>query len=504
MRRLGSEAVAGLGLEQGVRDAPVSIVVVDTSGAVIYSNGRAQELTSRQLGIEMPADLDRAIDIFHPDGRRYERHEWPAVRSLTAGEEIVDEEFFYALPDCASVWILCSSSPVRDEDGEVVAAVVAQADVTAQKAQERRLTYVAGLLDSSEDAIVAFDSQWFVTVWNGGAERLYGWTADEVLGRHTLEVVRTEMSHEERAEVRLAVADHGRWRGEMLAYRKDGAAVWVEVIVVALRGTQGEIAGYVAIHRDVTEHRRAMHGGRSERILESITDAFYLLDERWRFAYVNERGVQVLAGLLGTRMTRDDFLGESVWELFPAVLGTDTELNFRAAMRERRAIAYDYLYPATRTWFEIHVSPSDEGLSVYFRNIDDRKNAEAQLAKWARQQAVLADLGQRALAEDDVEGLLEDAVAAVVTTLGVELVAVVELLPGACQMLLRAGVGWRPGAVGRATSAVDRSFVGYARSAPRRSRSDHGSCRTARWPRSAARPVRSAPTRSTSCSLSRT
>ncbi|HEV7882517.1 MAG TPA: response regulator [Solirubrobacteraceae bacterium] len=186
MRPPGSENIAGLGLEQVARDAPVAIAVIDVSGHVVYSNGRAQELTSRQLGTEMPADIDGAIDVFHPDGRRYERHELPAVRSITSGEEIVDEEFFYLLADGSRLSIRCSSSPVRNADGEIVAAVLAQADVTARKAQERRLTYVDGLPDSTEDAIVAFDSQWFVTVWNAGAERLYGRTADETLDRHTL------------------------------------------------------------------------------------------------------------------------------------------------------------------------------------------------------------------------------------------------------------------------------------------------------------------------------
>ena len=65
---------------------------------------------------------------------------------------------------------------------------------------------------------------------------MYGWTADEVLGRQTLEVARLEMSYEERAEARRAVAEHGRWRGEVVAYRKDGTPVWVELITVALRG----------------------------------------------------------------------------------------------------------------------------------------------------------------------------------------------------------------------------------------------------------------------------
>jgi PAS domain-containing protein len=69
MCALSAEQIAGLGFEQVVRAAAVAIAVIDVSGRVIHSNERARALTA-ELGYEMPADLDRAIDIFHPDGRR--------------------------------------------------------------------------------------------------------------------------------------------------------------------------------------------------------------------------------------------------------------------------------------------------------------------------------------------------------------------------------------------------------------------------------------------------
>jgi PAS domain S-box-containing protein len=272
MSSLDSERIAGLGFEQVVRDAPVAISVVDASGRIIYSNGRARDLTRRQLGREMPADLDSAIDIFHADGRRYERREWPAIRSITRGEEIVDEAFFYALPEGGRLWISCSSSPVRDEDGRIVAAVVAMTDATEQKRQEQRQLHLRGLLDNMEDAIVCVDAEWFVTIWSAGAERLYGWTAGEVLGRHTLEVARLEMTHEQRTDLRVAVAEHGRWRGELIAYRKDGTSVWVEVINVALRDPRGEITGYLGIHRDVSDRRRADEALREAREQQAALD----------------------------------------------------------------------------------------------------------------------------------------------------------------------------------------------------------------------------------------
>jgi PAS domain S-box-containing protein len=343
----------------------------------------------------MPADLDDAVDIFHLDGSRYERDEWPAVRSITSGEEVVDEEFFYALPGGERLLIRCYCSPVRGKDGEIVAAVVAMADVTALKLQAERGTYLVGLLDNTEDAIVALDAQWFITVWNAGAERLYGWTADEVLGRHTLEVARLEMSHEERTEVRLAVAEHGRWRGEVIAYRKDGAPVWVELITVALRGAHGEITGYLGIHRDVSERKRAEEAlresnQRSETILENITDAFVAIDRDWRYTYVNDRALRRLEAWRGRAVTREEIIGSRLWEVFPDSVGTETEQRLRAAMGARDPIEFELYFAPTDEWVEARAYPSPSGLSIYYRNISARRRTEVALRE-AREQSAAAD-----------------------------------------------------------------------------------------------------------------
>src|SRR3954471_12368058 len=361
MCALSAEQIAGLGFEQVVHAAAVSIVVVDASGKVIHSNERARALTA-ELGYEMPVDLDRAIDIFHPDGRRYEHHEWPAVRSLTSGEEIV-EEFFYAVPGDERLWIRCSSAPVRDPAGQIVAAVLIQTDVTERKREETRLAYLAGWLNSTEDAVVVFDAEWLVTVWNRGAERLYGWTADEMLGRRAIEVVRVELSDEQKLDARRAAAEGGRWRGKVVAYRKDGTPVAVEAISVALRGTQGEITGYLAIHRDITERRRMMDELREsqqhmETVLESITDAFVAMDRDWRYVYANDRALARLAAWRGMPVTRDDIIGKRVWDLFPDALGTETEHRLRAAMGATEPVEFEMYFGATDAWVEARAYPS--------------------------------------------------------------------------------------------------------------------------------------------------
>ena len=140
------------------------------------------------------------------------------------------------MPGGGRLWIRCSSWPVRDAAGEIVAAALTMTDVTERRREEARLAYLAGLLDNTEDAIVAFDAEWLVTVWNRGAERLYGRTADEMLGRQATDVVRVELSDEQKLDARRAAAEGGRWRGEVIAYHKDGTPVVVEGITVRCAG----------------------------------------------------------------------------------------------------------------------------------------------------------------------------------------------------------------------------------------------------------------------------
>jgi PAS domain S-box-containing protein len=109
-----------------------------------------------------------------------------------------------------------------------------------------------GLLEDSDDAIVAADFRGVLTAWNLGAERMYGWSAEEVLGHPVTQVAELGLGLEAGAPIRVALDAAGRWRGEVVAHRKDGAPIDVEQADHVVRDGDGEIAGYVGIHRDVT------------------------------------------------------------------------------------------------------------------------------------------------------------------------------------------------------------------------------------------------------------
>jgi PAS domain S-box-containing protein len=419
-----------------------------------------------RLGQAMPVELRGDFEIVRADGRPYERDEWPLVRSITSGEEVVDEEYFTILPDGSRLTVHCSSSPIYDAAGRIVAGVLLMDDVSAQKRVEERLASHANLVDNIEDAVIATDGRFVVTAWNPGAERLYGQTADEVVGRHVNDVIQTELSDAEKAARSRLIAEKGRSRIEVVAYRADGTPVDVELVNVAIRGPGGEVTGYLGIHRDISERKRAEHSlresqRRTETILESITDEFYALDRAWRFTYLNGRAFARMRQVTSAR-TRDELLGTSVFEVLPGEKGSSAHREMLRALGEQKATYFEYRFRGTDTWREIHAYPSEEGLSVYSREITDRKRAEEERARRLRQQALVAELGRRALASSDLQALMDDAVALVARTLDVELAGVAEIAATGEGVILRAGVGWRLGVVGSRIGRTGRdSQVGY-------------------------------------------
>ena len=261
-------------------------------------------------------------------------------------------------------------------------------DITERKRVEERLAYHAYLLENVHDAIIATDERLAVTAWNKGAEQMYGWRADEARGRYIWEVVPVELSDEQRAEALRELEERGRFRTEAVTYRKDGTPVHVEGITIALQGEQEEsqITGYVNIRRDITDRKRAEEALRAssrriENILEGITDQFYAMDCEWRFTYINERALGYIQRAKGKDLTRQDLLGKNVWELYPELVGSVYYQKYHEALREQKTVHFEVYYPPNDTWGEMHAYPSEEGLSVYWQNITERKRAEEKLRR---------------------------------------------------------------------------------------------------------------------------
>src|SRR5713101_8741366 len=107
-------------------------------------------------------------------------------------------------------------------------------------------------------------------------------------------------------------------------------------------------------------------------ILEKTTDAFFAVDREWKFIYLNPEAET----LLGRR--RDEVIGKELWKEFPQLNGSPFEVNYRRVMTEQMPVEFEASDAAGKLWFEMHAYPSGGGVSVFFRDVTERKRAEEE------------------------------------------------------------------------------------------------------------------------------
>ncbi|RYX83884.1 PAS domain S-box protein [bacterium] len=127
--------------------------------------------------------------------------------------------------------------------------------------------------------------------------------------------------------------------------------------------------------RDISEQKEVQSlvvqpSREMQDIWESMTDAFFALDNQWRFTYLNNAAGHVLQRRV------DELLGRNVWEEFPAAVGSLFFEQYNLAMKEQRKVVFEEFYPPLDTWFEVHAYPFATGLAVYFRDITERRLTE--------------------------------------------------------------------------------------------------------------------------------
>jgi PAS domain S-box-containing protein len=253
--RARAEHRAELALREAQRLTPTELDSISDAFAAVDHRWRltcVNELALRCIGgktgdgLTQEHALGRDVWQLLPDavGTELYRHCHGAMREQQAVEF---ETYFHP----RGQWIEGRIHP--SEDG----LSMYYRDVSDRKRAEQQLAYDAQLLENMDDAVLATDAEFALTAWNRGAERMFGWTADEALGRLVHELIPTSFSDAELAAEMRELVDTGRWRGEAIWYGKHATPVYAEALTIALSSDQPEVTGYLCIMRDVAERRRA-------------------------------------------------------------------------------------------------------------------------------------------------------------------------------------------------------------------------------------------------------
>jgi PAS domain S-box-containing protein len=137
---------------------------------------------------------------------------------------------------------------------------------------------------------------------------------------------------------------------------------------------------------------------RVTNILESITDAFFALDRDWRFTYLNHHAELLL------QRSRDQLLGRVLWEEYPEAIGSTFDQEYRRAISQQISVKFEAFYPPFNHWSEVQAYPSKDGLSVYFRNINKRKQTELALQETLALQRAILDSANYSIISTTVDG----------------------------------------------------------------------------------------------------
>lgn len=329
-------------------------------------------------------------------------------------------------------------------------------DLTNRGKLETALRIQAQIINQIHDAVVSTDLNGYINSWNQGAQRLFGYLSREAVGQHISFVYPDELHSFLQDQVIAPLMQKSAHEVEVEMLKKSGERFFAHLSLSLLRDPAGEVSGMIGYSMDITDRKKVESylrytNQRMTNILESIAEGFYSLDHQWRFIYLNQRACQLL------KKSSQELLGKSIWEAYPDTIDSEVYTAYHKAVEEAEPAELEIFYEPLQGWFDVRAYPYQDGMSVYFTEISERRLAQKEIETRARQQRVIADLSQKALTNPPIQELMDEIVSRMAKTLQVEYCKIMELLPDGKALLLRAGVGWKDGYVGQSMVKTNRN-----------------------------------------------
>jgi PAS domain S-box-containing protein len=397
-----------------VESSDDAIISKDLNGIITSWNGAAE----RMFGYTAEEAVGRSIRTIIPADRQSE--EDMILARIRAGEAITHFETIRQRKDGTLVRISLTVSPIYDDEGRIIGASKIARDITEHTRALMASRRLAAIVESSDDAIVSKDLDGIITSWNGSAERMFGYSAQEAIGQSIRMIIPADRQHEEDlvlAHIRMGEAITHL---ETLRQRKDGTLFPISLTVSPIRDEAGRVVGASKIARDMTERvQAAVASRRLAAVVESSDDAIITKDLQGTITSWNAAAQRMFG------YTAAEAIGQSIRMLIPAEL-QDEETMVLAKIRAGEKIDHYETVRQRKDGLRLNISLTVSpirnergeivGASKVARDITERARLMATAREHAANSEKLGEVGALVASTLDREAILQK-----VTDIGTDL-----------------------------------------------------------------------------------
>lgn len=256
-----------------VQALPVAIYTCNRDGYITFFNDAAALLWGRQpqTGQDKWYTFQK---FYHPYGNLMQIDDDPVTRVLNTGKPITGEEITIERSDGSFLNLLAFSRPFFDNQHTVTGVHNTLVDITSKKQDEEKKAVLSAIVASSDDAIISKSLEGMITSWNAGAQKIFGYTEQEVLGKHISIIIPTSLLDEENTIISKIRSGQKIDHFQTTRISKFGREIPISITVSPVKDSQGHIIGASKIARDISERllieRAVQQNTQNLRILNAI------------------------------------------------------------------------------------------------------------------------------------------------------------------------------------------------------------------------------------------
>jgi PAS domain S-box-containing protein len=370
-------------------------ITILVDGTILYSNRRFAETVSYPLEALLASSIYQHI---MPEDRQKFTEFIQAAQSLAN----INGDFSLRNQQDEPIPVHISANALQFNQLLSLGLVVT--DLRERKRAERGIAQLASIVTSSNDAIIGETLDAIITSWNRGAERIFGYSAVEVIHKPITILMPAENAGEETLLIQKVLAGETVENYDVTRLKKDGTAIFVSVSLSPIKDEQGNIVGVSKIAQDVTQRKRMEELLEQERrlmrtLIDSIPDRIYAKDTDGRFTLKNEADARQMGADSTTEV-----IGKTDFDYYPSSLAAQYSTDDQNVIQSGQSlINREELFldvEGNSGWMLTTKVPLRDktdkviGLVGIGRDITDRKQAEVKLAKLNRTLSLISGVNQ--------------------------------------------------------------------------------------------------------------